>query len=179
MLNKIFLVALGASLAFNAAFVGTWAYRHTLEHRRPPVAPPHAPWSALKLTPGQQEALHDSWRPTRELIRALGAEAAAHRNALLNLMTADEPDRQAIAAEEGNLAAVEEQIRLLILDQMFQMREVLTPEQRGHWLRMMQARIEAGMWSGPYGASRPMEARGPTEGPRPGASKPGEGTHRP
>jgi Spy/CpxP family protein refolding chaperone len=173
MLNKILLVALTVSLAFNAAFVGTWASRRIGEHRRPPIAPRRAPWSALKLTPDQQQALHESWRQTGELIRALSAEAAAHRNALLDLMAAEKPEEQAVAAEQGKLAAVEEQMRLLVLDQMFQMRELLTPEQRAEWLRIMRARGEAGMWGGMYGGSRPMEAHSPDRGPRPVQGNPG------
>ncbi len=156
MLRKLMPLALAFSLAFNIAFVGVWGYERTREHHVPPA---RWPFFELDLKPEQRQKLRESWRQTAEWVHGLRAEAERHRSALLDLMSADKPDQEAVAKEQGELAAVEEQMRLLVLDQMFEMREVLTPEQRARWLTVMRERGEEGMWGGPYWGSRLMQMR--------------------
>jgi hypothetical protein len=123
--------------------------------------------------------LRESWHQTGRLIRALSAEAEEARNTLLDLIMAPgEPDRQAVAAQQGKLAAVEEQIRVLVLDQMFRMRDLLTPDQRAEWLRIMRARGDAATWGGIYASSRPREPRSPGGVPRRGQGNSGPDTEK-
>jgi Spy/CpxP family protein refolding chaperone len=179
MLKNALLLVLIVSLAFNMAFVGTWVYKRRVEHRQAFGGPPHPQWAALGLSPDQQQALRESWRAAGAWIEELRAEAAHHRNALLDLMAADKPDMQAVAGEEGRLEAIEEEVRWLVIGQMVQTRELLTSEQRAEWLRMTRARGEAAMWGGMYGGSRQMETHGPDHGQRPGTTEPGTGSGKP
>jgi Spy/CpxP family protein refolding chaperone len=166
MLNKLLLLALVFSLAFNLAFAGIWAYR-TVERRRH-MPPPPPPWGALKLMPEQQTKLRESWRQMGEKMAPLHAEAAKHRDALLELMAAENPDEKAVLAEQARVEQIEEQIRQLAMAQMLETRKILDPQQRAAWLEMMRARGERFGWGAHRGGPRVKDANGPGDGPRPG-----------
>jgi len=172
MLRKAMPFLLIFSLAFNAAFAGIWVYR-SATRRRPPEARPRRPaWAALGLTQEQEQKLVESWREVGPQIEALRAEAATHREALLKLMSAAQPDEQAILAEHRRVEAAEEQVRGLVIKQMILTRNLLTEQQRGEWLRQMKAWGERSGWGRRHSGSRPVEARGPDDGPRPGTREP-------
>jgi Spy/CpxP family protein refolding chaperone len=160
------------SLAFNAAFAGIWVYRNATR-RRPPEAGPRRPaWAALGVTQEQEQKLVESWREVGPQIEALRAEAATHREALLKLMSAAQPDEQAILAEHRRVEAAEEQIRGLVIKQMILTRNLLTEQQRGKWLRQMKARGERFGWGRRRGGPPPGDAGGPDARPRPGPRDP-------
>lgn len=185
MRNKALALLLIFSLAFNIAFVGIWAYRGAARRHRyrrltrdaqvgreRPPGPGGPPWAQLALAPEQEHRIREGWREVEGQMQSLREEVARHRDALLELMAAEEPEEQAVLAARERIDAVERQMRKLVVGQMLKTREMLTAEQRRQWLRMMRAHGERrgrGRWRG---GPRPRRAPGPVRGLRPGTGGP-------
>ena len=186
-MNKALALLLIFSLAFNIAFVGIWVHNRATRPAAPPAgAIGHRPadgqglhrpgggrWAQLGLTPAQEERLKASRRALDQKTKELAQKAREHRERLLALFEADPPDMQAAEAEQEALARVQREMRRAVMDQMKQMHDVLTPEQRRDWLRMMRSHGEGSRGRGPQagpraGGRRPRGGRPGAEPPRPG-----------
>jgi len=144
MMNKLVSLLLVFSLAFNIAFVGIWAYERAA--RRHPAAAPPGPWAELGLTPPQRQRLQEGWRKLLRDMAGPREQSEESRERLLALLAAEPPDREAITAEHKRMEEFERQVRSLVVAQMLETRDVLTPAQRQQWLRLMRARGERAGW---------------------------------
>jgi Spy/CpxP family protein refolding chaperone len=192
MRGKALTLLLVFSLAFNIAFMGIWAHNAVgraarrdpsarrpegPEGRRRPGAPP---WQQIGLRPEQVKQLEEEWRKLHPQIEALKAKGDQAREELLDLLAAPQPDREAIMAAQSRLEAAQQEVRVLVVEEMLQMRQVLDPQQRAEWLRMMRERGEQFGWGPrPPGAGgmgpgmRPKGPGGPQQPPRPPEGTPG------
>ena len=186
MLNKTLALLLVFSLAFNIAFLGIWAYHRRAraqaserqqQHQRGPDGrrerrPDGGPWAKLGLSPEQEGQLEESRRELERKTAGLGQEAAQHRERLYELLESDLPDQEAVLAEQEAIDRIQQQQRRAVIEQMLEMRKILTPEQRQAWLRMMREYRERTRRRGRFGGPRP-------EGGPPGRPEPGQRPSRP
>jgi len=163
------------SLAFNIAFVGIWLHSRNrpeppraLSPRRPigaqalpPTQKAAAPLQALKLTPQQRRTLSERWQKLRVESARLNAEVDGQRERLFNLMATENPDWQAIDACEKRIDEGQRRLRMMTMQQMRQLRDVLRPEQHRAFLKMMQTRSEAENRRRGRGLRRNQGERGP------------------
>jgi len=189
MINKALALILIFSLAFNIAFAGMWVYNRTRPAPQPPqmVAQPggpepkQGPWQQLGLRPEQLRQVMGEWRQLRQRIEAAEAEVRRQRARLFQLLQANELDEQAVRETRAQMEAAQQRVRDLVFDQMFSLRQRLTPEQRRRWVEMMMRFPKGqgggrgpGPHQGPRSGQRPAP-RGMTPGPRRPTPQPGEG----
>lgn len=188
MLNKTLALLLVFSLAFNVAFLAIWAHGRRSRPDEPATMPPQEVrqgwssrpggdgrrsrppsdrlWEELEVTPEQKKQLDDSHARLTEKTETLRQEARTHREQLYKLMESELPDEAAVFAEQAAIDLIEQQQRRAVIEQMLEMRRILTPDQRQKWLEKMREFRERGRRRGRFGGQRP-EA-GPGAGPEPG-----------
>lgn len=182
MFNKILSLLLIFSLAFNIAFAGMWVYhRRTARPPRPGLMPGprfggqppqglrRPPWAQLNLRAPQERKISEGWGEVRQKVEALNADVRKQRELLLDLLAADELDREAIVAREQQIEAVQEEVRQLVVEQMLKTRDALSPPQRMQWIRMMKTAGRRRGRGGRQGGSLQGPPSGPFGGPQPGA----------
>jgi Spy/CpxP family protein refolding chaperone len=206
MLNKTLALLLVFSLAFNIAFLAIWAHgRRARTHEdgadailpAPEDPPGEQPrerprpggrrdrgrgdrlWEELGVSDEQKQQLGESYEKLRTTTEALRQEARTHREALYKLLESELPDRDAVLAEQEAIDSIGRQQSRAVIEQMLEMREILTPEQRQAWLQKMREVRERVHRRGRFGRPRPdgNASGGPEPGPDaigPGAMPRGE-----
>jgi len=193
MLNKTLALLLVFSLAFNIAFLAIWARgRRARSHKPAPQSqqqqqrrgderrgrgPGDGLWEKLGVSPEQKQQLDESHSKLRRKTEALRQEARTHREQLYRLLESELPDEAAVLAEQDAIGSIEQQQRRAVIEQMLEMRKILTPEQRQAWLRMMREYRERRRRRGRFGGRRseggPAGQPEPDQGPpRPGGGPP-------
>jgi Spy/CpxP family protein refolding chaperone len=187
MYQKALTLLLIFSLAFNIAFVGIWVY----SRRRPvpPLPAPQAPQAGAaprpgvalleSLRPDQRAELWAKWRKLAEQAAPLNAEVRRERQRLFDLMAAETPDWAAVRECESRIEAAQNRLRRMVVEELRQVRDLLTPEQRQAWLKVLESLTER-----PGILKRPVPLAGPEErpaarGPRPGYKANPEAPERP
>lgn len=192
MLNKTLALLLIFSLAFNVAFLGIWAYQRRERAEAPERQRQHQRgadgrrergpgdelWEKLGVSPEQKQQLDESHSELRRKTEALRQDARTHREQLYKLLESDLPDEAAVLTEQDAIGSIEQQQRRAVIEQMLEMRKILTPEQRQAWLRMMREFRERtrrrGRFGGPRSEGKPAGQPEPGQGPpRPDAGPPG------
>ncbi|MHC4591825.1 MAG: Spy/CpxP family protein refolding chaperone [Planctomycetota bacterium] len=164
--HKVLTLLLAFSLAFNIAFAGMWVYRQAVP--RPPGRRPGGPWVDLRLSSDQERQIRARWNDVRRRARQYREEAAKHRDELLRLMAADEPDDQAVLAQYGHVSAAERQMREMAIAEMLNTQRALSPEQRQKWFRHVRARAQ-GLGRGRRRRTSPPAGNGAAAGQPPAA----------
>jgi len=172
--RRVLWAALTISLGFNAGFVTVFALR-AFDHRRPPHPEPRREsglgplHDALNLTSQEQEALRASREKTRQEMEAFRRQAIAEQKRLAELVTASEPDKEAIALQLGKAASVQGQAQERLIEHLLQEKALLLPEHRASFNEFIRNHLLRHLLGGgpPGGgppAHRPPHGR---EGPPP------------
>ena len=132
--RRFLWLALIASLAFNAgvgATVGVRAYQQVSD----PDGRRHRPGGCrlteeLNLTPEQAESVAAARVEMMDGLRGLRGQLREVRQALTELMTAAEPDRDAIAEQIGRIASLDEQKHHRLVAHFLDIKQLLNPDQQ-------------------------------------------------
>ena len=171
--HRTLWLVLVASLAFNAgvgATVGVRAYNRYTERSSVdgPRRPRHGPrmLQRLHLTEEQKTRLYAAREGLRERHQQLGETIRAETDILADLLTAVEPNREAIAAQVNKLAELREQLDCDLVDHLLSIRQMLKPAQYEAFDKVIRHTLHRGGKGhrGP-GGSRGLH-RGPGKGRR-------------
>jgi len=161
-------LVLVASLAFNAgvgATAGVRAYNKYAQHSPFDRAhrSPHGPrmLQDLDLTEEQRTQLRAAREGLREQHQQLGDIIGAETDALADLLTAAEPDREAIAAQVSKLAEFREQLDRDLVDHLLNIRHMLKPVQYEAFDKVIRHTLHRGG----HGHRGPGGPRGLYQGP--------------
>jgi Spy/CpxP family protein refolding chaperone len=126
MKNQGLVFALALSVLLNLGVVGAAGYRTIA---RPPSDAAGLA-NRLELDPSQRERWHALEQGfVRELDAGWG-EIAAHREALVREVFADQPDPARIEAERARIAQLQAQQQQRVIAQFLRERDILSAEQR-------------------------------------------------
>jgi Spy/CpxP family protein refolding chaperone len=148
------------SVALNVAFVGMWIAHASPSQARPEEtgqrATQHTIWCPLHRELGATEKQWAEIEPRlREFQAAVGKlsqQTDAMRLEVIDLIAAEEPDRETIRAKQDEILATKRSIQGLVLDHLLAEKEVLTPEQQQQLFEMLRNRTGCT-------AERPMSGR--------------------
>lgn len=142
---KVVWLTLIASLAFNAGMgttLGVRSYRQHCADSGRRGGPHRGAWmDKLNLTDEQSEQMKAA---RQELMETIGADRRQIREAnkaLSELMTADDPDRDAIGTQLDSIASARRQMQQHLVDHMLRIKAGLEPEQREAFNDVMLRRM--------------------------------------
>lgn len=162
-----------ASLAFNAgvgATVGVRAYnRYAVQRPDVETLPPDRPRHLLRrldLSPQQRARLHAARDDLRERHRQLGEQLRDETDVLTELLSASDPDREAVAAQISLIADLREQLDHDMVDHLLEVRRMLQPAQYEAFNEIVHRALHRGGLGkhgprGPHGGFRRGRGRGP------------------
>ena len=96
----------------------------------------------LGLTPDQQKILEEKDIAFRKSVREIRDEVMRKRRLLLDLLGKDNPDRDAINAILSEIAALEKQTQVLVVDHILEERAVFNKEQQAKYSELLKGRCE-------------------------------------
>ena len=144
---KVFFIVL--SVAFNVAFVAMW-FAYAGSSRLGSEVSQAGPdivaevWCPLHRELGTSE---DQWREIEPLLKEFQAsvsEQCRHvnklRSGVIDLVATEEPDLEAIRAEQEEILATKRNIQRLVIEHLLAEKEVLTPEQQNRLFEMLRNR---------------------------------------
>ena len=146
MKSKALLIALVISLGINVGVIGTVAYR-LIEGRQFRSHMNERLWRHsplkrdLKLTDEQLDEMDRMREEMREKIRPLREKLGDRRRELISLLRADEPDRSKLDPLAGEIADLQSELGLSIFEHLFEMREILSEEQREKILELFEREL--------------------------------------
>ena len=133
------------SVGLNVAFIGVWAVHTARAH-----------WSAERPDDGgkvwcplhrQLNVTDEQWRQIEPRLAAFRRDSQSRRQEIgrlrgemIDLIAADEPDRQAIAAKQEEIRAGQRQMQQLVIEHLLAEKEVLTAEQEKELFEMLRRR---------------------------------------
>jgi len=134
-------LTLAFSLAFNIAFIGVAVFRTAAPE--PPVVANQpetddSPLASLDLSDQQQAELTAEKQQTEARIADILQDSREQRDALIELLKADEPDRDAIHNIQKRLGENQCKIREISVDHLMHVTSMLEPEQRQKFLTAMR-----------------------------------------
>ncbi len=144
MWKRIAPLLIVLSVALNAAFIGVWAVHAARAHWL--VDEPHAgeAWCPLhrrlNVTDEQWRQIEPRIAEFRRRSQAICAEMNRLRAELIDLIAADDPDRQAIAAKQEQIRAGQRQMQELVVEHLLAEKDVLTPEQQTELFGLIRER---------------------------------------
>lgn len=156
--QRVLWFVLLASLAFNAgvgATVGVKAYRQYAE--KPPEGefPPPPRMRDLQLTIEQRDELRTERQNLRRRQRALHETIRMETDALADLLTVEQPDRQAIADQLDKLGEYRAQMDQELVEHFLKIRSMLHPAQFEVFDRIVRHALHHGDRRGPGRFGRP------------------------
>ncbi len=96
----------------------------------------------LGLTPDQQKTIEEKDIAFRKSIREIREEVIRKRRSLLDLLGKDNPDRDAINAILSEIAALEKQTQVLVVDHILEERAVFNKEQQAKYSELLKGHCE-------------------------------------
>jgi Spy/CpxP family protein refolding chaperone len=111
----------------------------------------------LDLTPEQAAQLETAEEKMRQGIRELRRESRKENEALAELMSAPDPDREAIAAQLASIASLRGTMQEQVVEHYLDMKKLLGPDQQEELNKMIRRVFSRG---GPGGGG-PSGPRGP------------------
>jgi len=145
MWKKIAPMLVVLSVALNVAFIGVWAV-HTARAHWPAERPDDdgAVWCPLhrrlNVTDRQWQRIEPRLAAFRRDSQSRRREISRLRGEMIDLIAADEPDRQAIAAKQEEIRAGQQRMQKLVIEHLLAEKEVLTPEQGKELFEMLRRR---------------------------------------
>lgn len=134
MWKKIAPLLIVLSVALNVAFLGIWGVRVTapllakdLEYDGEIWCPLHR---RLNVTAEQWQQIEPRFTEFRRRSQTLCADVNRLRAELIDLIAAEGPDRQAIAAKQDQIRDGQQQMQQLVVEHLLVEKQVLTPAQQ-------------------------------------------------
>jgi len=144
--SKLYLIV--ASVALNGAFIAMW-----VAHAAPPQqaldgddtrvaeAPIWCPLHRqLNVTVEQWEEIEPRLREFQARVAELCQQTDAMRSEVIQLIAADDPDVEAIRAQQDEILETKRRIQRLVLAHLLAEKEVLMPEQQQRLFGMLRDR---------------------------------------
>jgi len=175
MWNKMRPLLISLSVAFNLAFVVFWAayaLPSRFQARERPAngegvsCPLHR---QLGTTEAQWREIEPRVAKFQESARLVCVETNRAREEMIDLITAPEPDREAIRAKQEEIMGCQRRMQELVVNQLLNEKAVLTREQQEQLFRMMRQQPGCA-------AHGPMTGRTGGESVCPGAAAESSGT---
>lgn len=133
------------SLAMNVAFIGAWVVHVVRADQLVDEAEEGAVWCPLHRVLGVTEEQWKRIEPRisefRHRSQMIRSEMNRLRIELIELVAADEPDMEAIAARQEQIRAGHEQMQELVIEHLLAEKEMLTDEQRMELFDLLRERI--------------------------------------
>lgn len=145
MWKKIAPMLVVLSVGLNVAFVGVWAVRAVGCRRPAGHADDHGKvWCPLHR---RLSVTDEQWRQIEPRLSAFRRDSQSRRREIgrlrgemIDLIAADAPDRQAIAAKQVEIRAGQRQMQQLVIEHLLAEKEVLTAEQEKELFDMLRLR---------------------------------------
>ena len=145
MWKKIAPLLILLSVALNVAFIGVWAARavgcrRSVEHADgggKVWCPLHR---RLNVTDEQWRQIEPRLAAFRRDSQSRCQEIGRLRGEMIDLIEADEPDRQAIAAKQEEIRAGQRQMQQLVIEHLLAEKEVLTAKQERELFDILRRR---------------------------------------
>ena len=145
MWKKIALMLIVLSVALNVAFISVWAFQTVRSHWPAGHIEDHGKvWCPLhrhlnvtdeqwrQIEPRMKEFLRNSQDICQDINRLRGE--------MIDLIAADEPDRQAITAKQDQILAGQGRMQQLVIEHLLAEKQVLTVEQQKELFDMIRRR---------------------------------------
>ena len=144
MWKKIVPLLIVLSVALNVAFISVWAVHTARAHWSPGGADDDDVWCPLhrrlSVTDEQWRQIEPRLAAFRRDSRSRRREIGRLRGEMIDLIAADEPDRQAIASKQEEMRDEQRQMQQLVIEHLLAEKEVLTAEQEKELFDMLRRR---------------------------------------
>jgi len=170
MWKKIAPMLVVLSLALNAAFIGVWGVHAVRAH-----------WSAERPEDGgavgcplhrRLNVTDEQWRQIEPRLAAFRRDSQSRRREIgrlrgemIDLIAAERPDRQAMAAKHEEIRAGQRQMQQMVIEHLLAEKEVLTAEQEKELFEMLRRRSACPGPGRMMGFSATADDRGSTQHP--------------
>ena len=158
MWKKIAPLLIVLSVALNVAFIGVWGVHAGRTHWLVDGTRDGKVWCPLHR---RLNVTDEQWREIEPRIveflrrsQAICADMNRLRTELIDLIAADQPDREAIAAKQERIRAGQQRMQQLVVEYLLAEKEVLTAEQQKELFELIRQR------SACHGPSRMMGLSG-------------------
>ena len=144
--QKSILVLMIVSLVFNVAFLGGLLYRLHERSRLPkPPFPPGLKKERFSrertdMPEGLREKMHDIHKQFSPRMRELQGRIREERDALIEILMADEPDSTAVENQLKRIGECQLEIEREVVHRLFREKDLLPLEQRRQFLEMVTRR---------------------------------------
>ncbi len=148
MKSRKILILLILSLAFNLAFVSTFAYRLLQKDRsvrnfqRRGHSIRESIQNKLNLTEEQRRRREELHRELVDKIRKIRRELGKERRVLGDLILSENPDSALIEEKIGRIGKLQTEMEKEVVYQIFKEKAIYTPEQRKYFLDMIRRRLK-------------------------------------
>lgn len=133
------------SLAMNVAFIGAWVVHAVRADQLVDEAEENGVWCPLHrvlgVTDEQWKRIEPRVSEFRHRSQMIRSEMNRLRTELIELIAADEPDMEAIAAQQEQIRAGHEQMQGLVIEHLLAEKEMLTDQQRLELFDLLRERI--------------------------------------
>jgi len=144
MWKKIVPLLVILSVALNIAFIGVWAVHAVRTHWPVEESRDSEVWCPLhrmlNVTDEQWQRIEPRIAEFRRRARAICADMSRSRTELIDLIAADHPDRQAIAAKQEQIRAGQQRMQQLVIEHLLAEKQVLTAEQQKELFDLIRQR---------------------------------------
>jgi Spy/CpxP family protein refolding chaperone len=156
-----------ASVAMNVAFAALWIAHLSLSHahlqetgpwetQQPILCPLHR---ELGVTEEQWTRIEPRLREFQTAVEELTQQTDAMRAEVIDLIAAEEPDREAIRAKQDEILATKRRIQGLTAEHLLAEKQDLTPDQQTRLFEMLRNRTSCA--NGPPMFGRSKDGLGP------------------
>lgn len=144
MWKKIAPLLIVLSVALNVAFLGAWGVQVAVPLLAAERTYDGEVWCPLhrqlNVTTEQWQQIEPHLAEFRQESQALRADMNRMRAEFLDLVAAEQPDRQAIAAKQEEIRAGQRRMQELVVEQLLAEKEILTVEQQRELFDMIRRR---------------------------------------
>ncbi len=155
--NKLLFWGLILSLLFNIAFISSLGYHlwKTREGQKPPhnrvVQQKRFSFKRMRFTPDQRVRLREMRKKFPQSIWPLRKKLAEERRALGKLLMEEKPDTIRIDERLHRIGELQTKMEKEVVFQMLKERNVLNPEQRKQFFRIMEKHLDKNLHPPPSG----------------------------
>ncbi len=144
MWKKVVPLLIVLSVALNMAFVGIWAVHAVRAHYADNSLCHGNVWSPLhrrlNVTDEQWREIEPHLADFQKAARDVREDVNRCRTEFLDLIAADEPDREALRAKQEEILAGQRRMQELVIEHLISQKDVLTPTQQRELFDMMRRR---------------------------------------
>lgn len=142
--TKTLLVLLSVTL--NVAFGIGWSVRALRGSAGPEMSPADARTASLEkqlgLSAEQGRQIESTREAFRQSARSIAGEMNRHRQELLELLAAPEPDRESLRAKQHDIQSGQRQMQELVLEHILAEKQALLPAQQQKYFALLRRQSE-------------------------------------